>query len=393
MENRLIFFTTLLISTTATSAIDGMNSLTINTTSAKTGDIIQVSWKHLFSMDQLNSINTHKTIWTLPDNAATAPVGTHFESECKVVGSGDGSFWVGQFSPPVSSLTDVRMTGDPARGGGNLVTEGTPPFTTPAPVKFISGTQLSRGFYNFKVTNMREDVNWVLFEGSLDNASNFKPIALSASLSFTDQNQPQHGRLARTSSVDEIRVSWTQRSCGNGCRVEWGLSSDNLNRINTIVDSNTYSSNDLCGRPANSSGFHSPGIFYSVILDLSEETVESRMNGLMYHYRYGSEEYGFSSIKSFLAPKPPSPHVSMNILVTADMGETYEDGSQYHWEEPSAVNTTLQMGLIGYKSDRGVDVIMHPGDLAYSTGYGSEWDRFMEQIEPLSSTAVSKYFF
>ena len=87
MENRLIFFTTLLISTTATSAIDGMNSLTINTTSAKTGDIIQVSWKHLFSMDQLNSINTHKTIWTLPDNAATAPVGTHFESECKVVGS------------------------------------------------------------------------------------------------------------------------------------------------------------------------------------------------------------------------------------------------------------------------------------------------------------------
>ena len=40
MENRLIFFTTLLISTTATSAIDGMNSLTINTTSAKTGDII-----------------------------------------------------------------------------------------------------------------------------------------------------------------------------------------------------------------------------------------------------------------------------------------------------------------------------------------------------------------
>jgi len=79
----------------------------------------------------------------------------------------------------------------------------------------------------------------------------------------------------------------------------------------------------------------------------------------------------------------------MNIMVTADMGETYEDGSQYHWEEPSAVNTTLQMIKIGQSGSKNgkIDVVMHPGDLAYATGYESEWDRFMEQIEPLSSIA------
>merc|ERR1719473_1339928 len=33
------------------------------------------------------------------------------------------------------------------------------------------------------------------------------------------------------------------------------------------------------------------------------------------------------------------------------------------------------------------DVILHPGDLAYGTGYESEWDRFMEQLEPLATSA------
>ena len=35
----------------------------------------------------------------------------------------------------------------------------------------------------------------------------------------------------------------------------------------------------------------------------------------------------------------------------------------------------------------GVDVVMHPGDLSYATGYESEWDRFMEAIEPISARA------
>lgn len=47
-------------------------------------------------------------------------------------------------------------------------------------------------------------------------------------------------------------------------------------------------------------------------------------------------------MRSFLAPKPPHPHAAMSIIVTADMGKGYEDGSQYHWEEPNAVNTTVQ---------------------------------------------------
>ena len=34
-------------------------------------------------------------------------------------------------------------------------------FTAPAPNKFLSGAQLSRGFHPFIVSNMRAEVNWV----------------------------------------------------------------------------------------------------------------------------------------------------------------------------------------------------------------------------------------
>ena len=36
----------------------------------------------------------------------------HTEAECTVVGSPAGSYWVGQFSPAVTSLADVVMSGD-----------------------------------------------------------------------------------------------------------------------------------------------------------------------------------------------------------------------------------------------------------------------------------------
>jgi hypothetical protein len=170
------------------SSLDGA-SLSLNATKVSTGDWVRVTWSDLVSPADLAKLKTYKTVWK--------------DDECSIVGSGDGSLWLGQFTPPVASLADVRMTGDPKAGGP---TEGTPPYTTPAPVKFISGGQLANGYYDFKLTNMRAETNFVLFEGSLTDASSFKPLALSANLTFADRDMPTHGRLARTSSTDEMRV-------------------------------------------------------------------------------------------------------------------------------------------------------------------------------------------
>ena len=106
------------------------------------------------------------------------------------------------------------------------------------------------------------------------------------------------------------------------------------------------------------------------------------------------------------------------------MGETYIDGSQYHWMEPYAINTTNN-AIIAWRSDdmppelhrlalnphgragtrsgrtgppRGTvisgiarrlssrskedslditDLLVHIGDISYATGYESEWDRWV----------------
>ncbi len=422
------------VSTTAATA-----EVTVNTTSVVSGDSVLVSWKDALRTLRpdvpLAELNDHPlyTEWldvapsgataarTKPDGyAASAATASPLvmrvfagpgTSSVRVVGGGDNStFWLGQFSPAVTSLAGVTMTGDPTKHG--QATEGTPPFTTPAPAKFISGTQLAAGEWAFIVTNSRQSVNWVLFEGSLTDATNFRPLALSPAVHFADAAHPAQLRLARTSSTDEMRVSWTATVASvaaGATTVQWGLAADALNRTANATAVSSYLAADLCGAPANNSGFHDPGLFFSAVLDLSGEPAAARLAGLDYFYRVGGDQVasvGWSPVYSFRAPKPAYPHASLSVLVAADMGETYEDGSQYHWEEPAAVNTTAGMAYffaapgnnrgsgsnsgsrVGSGSGNGgMDLVLHPGDLAYATGYESEWDRFMEQIQPIAARA------
>ena len=129
-------------------------------------------------------------------------------------------------------------------------------------------------------------------------------------------------------------------------------------------------------------------------------------------------------LAQILQTQVPNADAVLHITALADMGETYEDGSQYHWMEPYAINTTsgavhpwsdefkkhkdlqrmtlnpphgvIESGKEGppkghtmkwiSKSDVESDVLLHVGDLSYATGFESEWDIFMSQIEPIASS-------
>ena len=244
---------------------------------------------------------------------------------------------------------------------------------------------------------MRADVNWVIFDSPLDQLKitpgSAGALALTPPVKMMHASRPAAVRLARTTKNHEMRVSWTSTADRMGKqKVTWGLSPETVTSYDAPAATiSTYSASDLCGSPANSSGFHDPGTFFTTVLDLTRAgeagSVEARASGLRIYYQVSDSSLtapaGGWPVRSFLAPKPPNADTSLSILVTADMGETYEDGSQYHWEEPSAVNTTIQMR----RMHPNADIVMHPGDLAYATGYESEWDRFMEQIEVLTDSA------
>ena len=343
-------------------------TLGVNVSTIRSGDAVKVSWSgvdlSLASPMRVAFSHEQSSWWLEPPDAS--------------------SLWLGEFSPPIKSAEDVVMGTSPLNRG--ISTEGTPPFTVPAPVKFISGEQLAPGAHSFIVTNMRDEVNFVLFAGSLTSPKGFEVLAISPTLTLADAAEPMHVRLARTSSEDEMRVAWTSAQADGTHVVQWGVKDAVLDQTSK-ASTHTYAASDLCGFPANASGFHAPGHFHEAVLSLPAE----RPAAFTVYYRVGSEQYGWSPVRSFEAPRradaePLAGRPALSVIVAADMGEAYEDGSQYHWEEPNSVNTTLHIErMLSSNGGVGIDLVVHPGDLSYATGYESEWDRFMEMIEPIAS--------
>lgn len=145
------------VCTPHTNTAKAAYQIQVNATSAKSGDAILVSWQnalqHLRPETRLNKLSELRTEWYSQNGThmwriihGKGQFGQYNNSESQTA-----PLWIGQFSPAILSLDDVKMTGNPTPQTG---TTGTPPFTTPAPVKFISGTQLSKGHWEFIVTNM-----------------------------------------------------------------------------------------------------------------------------------------------------------------------------------------------------------------------------------------------
>jgi hypothetical protein len=69
------------------------------------------------------------------------------------------------------------------------------------------------------------------------------------------------------------------------------------------------------------------------------------------------------------------------MVAFGDMGKAEVDGSLEHWEEVPSRNTTdlIRAGL------QDTDLVLHIGDISYAVGYSSQWDTFMDQIEPIAS--------
>ena len=293
---------------------------------------------------------------------------------------------------------------------------GNPPWLATRPIKW-KPLNAAAGAVRFHVESMRvPDFEYVLFS----NGTTWPiELAVSQPLHVTDNGAPQHLRLARTKSANEMRVSWSAAHHDADTVVRWGFSSGHYQH-STSASASTYSKADLCGPPATTHGWWPAPWSYSAVVSFGAPA-PSRL-----YYIAGSDQLGWTEERSFVPPQPPSRTASLHFTAIANMGETYVDGAQYHWMEPFALNTTgfvirrwddepghtplalrpmhptgdgrVQSGKEGpprghtmaqlarkVASGAGsapTDLLLHIGDLAYSTGYESEWDRFMAQIEP-----------
>jgi hypothetical protein len=101
-----------------------------------------------------------------------------------------------------------------------------------------------------------------------------------------------------------------------------------------------------------------------------------------YYYIYG-DAGGWSEEHSFHSAPAVAPETEIHLIAYGDMGKAEVDGSDEHWEEYPSINTTDN--VINRLNQ--IDLVLHIGDIAYAVGYGSQWDQFLHQIEPVA-TAV-----
>jgi hypothetical protein len=172
--------------------------------------------------------------------------------------------------------------------------------------------------------------------------------------------------------LSEMTVTWWTPLVGvEGGAVRWGSSPSFLTN-SAPAWSTTYTRDDMCGAPANGRGWVEPHFWLTA-------TVSGLTPGSTtpVYYSYGSDAGGWSAPLSFIPAPAPGADQTTRLLLLADNGVTEEDGTIDHWDEPSASLTVSRMRE-WVQSGTGYDfsLILHAGDVSYSTGLLAKWATF-----------------
>jgi hypothetical protein len=311
--------------------------------------------------------------------------------------SSSGVWWAGIF--PASAPAGMHTIDPSSLPGNNTGTPWTPPFIVPAPLKFSTvhcdynlskGADHSTTSRQWWLPNTREPVVLILFSGSVNSATE---AARSRPITFTEPTAPMHLHLSRTSSISQMRVSWTS-SCPEESAVLWGTDPSDLNaRANAT--STTYTADDMCGEPAKTMGWWEPHSLHTAVLILSRRSgekvgVAQQPPAPKQTFFYKVTGCGLSSeLRSFCAPAV-GPKTTLTAVLTADMGASTPDRISQHWAEYQAYATTSGMANLvenGFEGNT-VDVAFNVGDLSYATGYLGKWETFMNAISDHVSSKV-----
>ncbi|GFR45131.1 hypothetical protein Agub_g6511 [Astrephomene gubernaculifera] len=275
--------------------------------------------------------------------------------------------------------------------------------TAPAKWKFAAGDPhhvlTGSGSLRFRLISYRADVAFALMRNGFDAAVE---VARSQPVKLLHPNEPLQLHLALTGDPSEMRVQWNTRDAGSQPQVRWGEASvkyDNSVESTSAASagsagpaypfsanatSSRYERGELCGGAATSVGWVDAGSHPSALMTRLKPATR-------YYYRVGdpTSADGWSEEQWFWAAPEASPHATVRILAVADMGQGELDGSLEGSEMFASLNTTRRMAAEGGGAAGGVgapySLLLHNGDLSYARGYGTQWDNFMHQIQPLAA--------
>ena len=260
--------------------------------------------------------------------------------------------WIGVYSPSgadVQSVVPVKYQ-----------------YASLSPSHMFNGS----GSLNFQLINMRAAYDFVFFR----NGTHY-PIAsaVSNTVEFENVNEPLQAHIALGDVPNTMRLTWVTRDAEHPT-VYWGTQSGGPYTNKAAAQTSTYTRAELCGPPANTTGYREPGLIHSAIM-------YSLAPGEIYYYIYGDEVLGMAEERSFVAPLAPGS--ATRAAVYGDMGyEPLDDSYTFHTRELAALNVTRLLK----KKLPDLDVIMHFGDVSYARGYAADWDAYMSEIEDMATS-------
>ena len=227
-------------------------------------------------------------------------------------------------------------------------------------VREVPTSYKTNGRFNVQVYNLRSTCEFRYYSV---NKEDLILIAKSNELKFAGGlEEAMYGHLALTGHDGEMRVMWVSGRDTTPV-VRYGHSNEVL-KFKATGNSRTYTANHMCGPPAAASeNFVPPGFYHDVLL--TKLTPNTR-----YYYQFGAGA-GWSKIYYFDTPQLIGSKDSFKFITYGDMG-LY---SVAPWIA----------SLVAREAEKGVDFVLHQGDLAYAEGYAYLWDQWLSMIEPIAT--------
>lgn len=153
-----------------------------------------------------------------------------------------------------------------------------------------------------------------------------------------------------------MMVQWVTRDRGSP-GVRWGRRPGRYT-ASAPGDSATYALADMCGPPANASGWAEPGWLHGAVM-------AGLQPGQRYYYRYGDlsadDEGAWSGEETFVAPPAPGSGATVTLLAVADLGQAEVDGSMEASEMVPSLATAARLAA---EVDAGAQLLVHNGDIS-----------------------------
>ena len=199
-----------------------------------------------------------------------------------------------------------------------------------------------------------------------------------------------------------LAVAW---SSGRGAEATpqlrwWEAGTTSSNRRKKIharrATTRTYARGDLCGAPANGTGFRDPGFTHvarfgdALKPGMRVEYELTDASGALYPDATRPRlAFAAPLVETDRSPSRSSYVASSNakpfsLALFADMGRGTDDDSTT-WQEYGSAAIDVSRALTRAAEEGTVDAAFLFGDLSYAVGFSSVWDEFCEQITPWAS--------